>query len=159
MVQPFDGRRVVDLAPEGPPDKELVQRTGTAVGITAHQIDVQSFQIGRRIGSPHQLGCVEITDVAAQNGLDPVGKDFTRGFVPCAVYYDFARRITFDHAWRIGDLQPQHCLAFGEARVIQTVRLAHADGQHGGQQPALGLVARAGHGIDPVRQMDQRHIL
>jgi hypothetical protein len=44
MVQPFDGGCVVDLASEGPPDKELVQRTGTAVGIAAHQIDVQSFQ-------------------------------------------------------------------------------------------------------------------
>src|SRR5690349_2764240 len=73
MVQARYRRAVVDGIAERAPEEELVDAAEAAVGIAADEIDVQRFEVGRRIHFAGDDAVVEILDVRRHDRLDAVG--------------------------------------------------------------------------------------
>ena len=131
---------------------------GPAVGVAADEVDVHLFQIRRGIGAAGEFDRGEVLDVVGQKGFDAVGEGFAGGFIPGGAGY-LTGGVAFDAGRRIGDLQPENCLAIGAARGVQPVRLTDADCGRCREKPALGLVGGFGHGVDAVGQVDQRDVV
>jgi hypothetical protein len=50
MIKPGDGRAVIDGRVKLQPQKKLIDAAKAALRIAANEIDIQRFEIGRRIG-------------------------------------------------------------------------------------------------------------
>src|SRR5579862_4071581 len=85
VMQPRHRRRVVDCAVEGPPEEELVDAAESSIRITADQINIERFEIARRIRLARDDAAAEILDVRGEYRLDPVGEFFPYCFGPAAV--------------------------------------------------------------------------
>ncbi len=157
-MQPRHRRRVVDRAVEGPPEEKLVDTAKSTVRIAADQIDIERFEIARRIGLARDDAVAEILDVRGKDRLDPVGEFFPHRFGPAAAGRrgNLSGSVAFDHARRFRQLQPEDRVSGRAAARVERRRLADADGRRRRQHAALGLVGGFRHTVEPRREMDER---
>src|ERR1700733_13340974 len=94
MIKPRDERAVIDRSMERPPEEKLIDAAEAAVRIAADQIDLEHFDIGRRIGFARDDVAAKIFDLRGENGFDPVGEFFPDLIRPASV----ARRCDFPPA-------------------------------------------------------------
>ena len=85
VIEPRHDGAVIDGSVERPPQEKLIDPAKAAVGVATDEIDVQRFEIVRRVSFARDDVAVKILDVCRKNGLNPVGKFFPDTFRPAPI--------------------------------------------------------------------------
>src|SRR5262249_60488600 len=150
VVNAPDRRAVARKRRARPPEQVLVERAGAGVDVAADEVHVGALDVGRREDDALQESGLEIGYVARDSGLDAAGVSLLELVRPGAVArVDLARGVACGPTGQLLKLDPEDALALGRARRIDRKRLADDDSRLCGKQPALRLVHRARHAVEP----------
>jgi len=140
-----DGGAVSRCLCEWAEQEVLVERARAAVDVAADEVDVQLSDVRGGQDDALQGRALEVLDVAAEPGSDPVGIHLAQFLGPRTVAnVDFGSGIAFDASGRkLLQLDPDDPGALGSSRRIHGDRLAADDRRLGRQEAALCLVHRA----------------
>src|SRR5918996_456047 len=108
VVEPVDRGRVPRQLGARTPNEVLVERTGAAVDVAAHEVHVGRLEIGGREHDPLQEGRVEVLDLAREASLDAVGVALPQLLRPDAVaHVELAGRIALHARGQLLELDPE----------------------------------------------------